>query len=115
MSSLVEFDLSELNGINGFQINGIDGLRGAGRTVSANGDINNDGFADILIGAGSGGDDNGRAFVIYGKSDLFQPEIELASLNGTNGFSIEPVQVSADGDNLGRDVNILGSGPIKFA
>ncbi|WP_306252929.1 FG-GAP repeat protein [Parvularcula sp. IMCC14364] len=80
MSILTQFDLTEINGINGFQINGLEGLVRSGRSLSVDGDINNDGFDDILIGAGSGGNDNGRAFVIFGRSDGFKPVVELSDL-----------------------------------
>jgi hypothetical protein len=44
-------NLSSLNGTNGFQING--GLAGdqSGRAVSGAGDVNGDGYDDLIIGA----------------------------------------------------------------
>ena len=42
------FELSSLNGINGFVINGIDADDGSGRSVSNAGDINGDGIDDNL-------------------------------------------------------------------
>ena len=44
-------ELSSLNGTNGFVINGIDGSDYSGVSVSSAGDINNDGYDDIIIGA----------------------------------------------------------------
>ncbi|WP_048752272.1 Ig-like domain-containing protein, partial [Crocosphaera watsonii] len=45
------FSLSSLDGSNGFVLNGIDGFNESGRSVSGAGDINGDGFDDIIIGA----------------------------------------------------------------
>ena len=44
-------DLSDLNGTNGFIINGIDEDDYSGRSVSSAGDVNGDGIDDIIIGA----------------------------------------------------------------
>ena len=44
-------ELSSLNGTNGFVINGIDADDYSGSSVSSAGDINNDGYDDIIIGA----------------------------------------------------------------
>ena len=46
-----ELDLSDLNGTNGFTINGIDAGDHSGRSVSSAGDVNGDGIDDIIIGA----------------------------------------------------------------
>src|SRR5262249_23918102 len=62
-------ELSSLNGINGFQINGESAADFAGAWVSSAGDINGDGFDDLIIGA-PGADPNGSysgaAYVLFG-------------------------------------------------
>ena len=45
-------NLSTLNGANGFKINGVAALDYSGSSVSTAGDVNGDGFDDLLIGAG---------------------------------------------------------------
>ena len=49
------FELSALDGTNGFVLNGIDGSEfagdGSGTSVSSAGDVNGDGIDDIIIGA----------------------------------------------------------------
>ncbi|WP_413171700.1 integrin alpha [Anabaena azotica] len=44
-------NLSDLNGSNGFVINGITTDDRSGRSVSNAGDVNSDGFDDLIIGA----------------------------------------------------------------
>ena len=44
-------NLSDLNGTNGFIINGIDAYDNSGTSVSSAGDVNGDGIDDIIIGA----------------------------------------------------------------
>ncbi|MDZ7906491.1 MAG: integrin alpha [Cypionkella sp.] len=44
-------ELSSLTGTNGFQINGEAAFDYSGRSVSSAGDVNGDGFDDLIIGA----------------------------------------------------------------
>jgi Ca2+-binding RTX toxin-like protein len=65
------FNLSALNGSNGFAINGIAALDYSGRSVSSAGDVNGDGFDDLIIGA-YGADPNGinaagQSYVVFGQ------------------------------------------------
>ncbi len=101
------FDISNLNGSNGFRINGISPFDGAGESVSNAGDINNDGFDDLIIGA-SGADLNGFAsgssYVVFGKASGFDATFDLSSLNGSNGFRMD----GKPSDNLGTSVSNAG-------
>jgi len=57
------------SGIGGFKIRGEGDGDLAGRAVSAAGDVNGDGFADLLIGApnqDAGGADAGGAYILFG-------------------------------------------------
>jgi hypothetical protein len=56
---------SLLDGINGTLLVGTAGTN-AGISVSGGGDINNDGYSDILIGADFTNSNLGQAFVVYG-------------------------------------------------
>jgi len=89
-------ELSSLNGLNGFVINGIDQNDRSGVTVSMAGDVNDDGVNDLLVGA-SGADPNsnsnaGETYVIFG-SPLVGTSgvVDLSSLDGTAGFVINGI------------------------
>lgn len=88
-----ELDLSKLDGHDGFAITGVPvGEEIAMSAVSSAGDVNGDGFADLILGAPYGDSNNhpdsGESFVIFGKASGFDPQIDLSTLNGSNGFRI---------------------------
>lgn len=101
--------LADLNGANGFRIKGLAGNDGQGYSVASAGDMNNDGFGDLVISAPQadplGRDTAGAVYVVYGKAGGFGAELDLATLNGANGFR---VQGAADGDGLGEAVAAAG-------
>ncbi|WP_445636437.1 hypothetical protein NSTC745_01338 [Nostoc sp. DSM 114161] len=102
------FNLSNLNGSNGFAINGIAGNDNSGNSVSSAGDINGDGFDDLLIGArraDPNGFDSGQAYVVFGNSTGFGATLNLSTLNGSNGFAING---NVAGDQLGVSVSSAG-------
>jgi Ca2+-binding RTX toxin-like protein len=107
------FELSSLDGANGFQINGEAASNHSGYSVSPGGDINGDGFADLIIGAPLGG--TGAGYVVFGKASGFNVLLELSSLDGTNGFQISGefsgdqsgVSVASAGDVNGDGYNDL--------
>jgi len=80
--------LSDLNGTNGFQLNGVDASDRCGFSVSGAGDLNDDGIDDIITGAPGLGGSHGESYVVYGSSLGFPAVFEFSSLDGTNGFQI---------------------------
>src|SRR6266513_4744730 len=105
------FELSSLNGINGFKISGEAAGDYSGFSISDAGDVNGDGFADLLIGAyraDPNGDSSGAAYVVFGKSGGFNPNLNLSSLDGANGFKISGVAAS---DRAGSAVS--GAGDVN--
>ncbi len=99
------FNLSELNGTNGFAINGIDQDDFSGWSVSGAGDINGDGIDDLIIGAPSAYGAAGESYVVFGSSGGFDASFDLNTLNGTNGFTINGINT---GDESGYSVSGAG-------
>ena len=104
-----ELNLSTINGANGFTINGIVARDASGFSVSAAGDVNNDGIADIGIGAPSANGSNenaGQSYIVFGsETELTEPFIVLDDLDGSNGFAINGVEVD---DQLGTSIAAAG-------
>jgi cadherin-like protein/surface protein with Ig-like domain/K319-like protein/FG-GAP repeat protein/PKD domain-containing protein/VCBS repeat protein len=101
-------ELSALNGTDGFVMNGVAENDKSGRPVSSAGDVNGDGFDDVIIGA-SQADPNGisgagTSYVMYGRTS-FGPTIELSVLNGADGFIINGAAVN---DRSGISVSAAG-------
>ncbi|MHC5731492.1 MAG: integrin alpha, partial [Nostoc sp.] len=90
-----QFNLSTLNGTNGFTINGINEGDGLGWSLSSAGDINSDGIDDLIIGArfaDPNGSYSGQSYVVFGSKDGFDAQFNLSTLNGTNGFAINGIE-----------------------
>ena len=101
--------LNTLNGTTGFQLNGVAELDSAGTSVSSAGDVNGDGYHDLIVGA-SGADPNnnsaaGSSYVLFGRSGGFASVINPGSLDGTTGFRLDGVAAS---DNSGQSVSRAG-------
>jgi hypothetical protein len=114
-----ELNVGELDGSNGFAVDGIPTATGLGRAVSNAGDLNGDGVDDFIVArANSAGD--GATYVVFGGPGGFPAVIDVEDLDGTNGFRIDgfgPADVLADSVAHAGDVNgdglddiIIGSG-----
>ncbi|MBH8554919.1 cadherin-like domain-containing protein [Nostocaceae cyanobacterium CENA357] len=101
------FNLSTLNGSNGFFINGFAAAAFSGRSVSSAGDINGDGIDDLIIGAVSPsyGSYSGQSYIVFGKSSGFSASLELFTFNSSNGFLINGINA---GDFSGSSVSSAG-------
>ena len=102
------FELSDLDGTNGFVIKPISVRDRLGEAVSGIGDINNDGIADIAIGAPSAADYAGQSYVVFGSMSGFSATFEVSALDGNNGFIING---SMFNNQLGRGIS--GAGDIN--
>ena len=102
-------DLSNLNGENGFAINGYLPGELSGYSVSGAGDINGDGVDDLIVGAiwayHNRKSNVGKSYVVFGNRDGFASSLEVTSLNGSNGFVINGIH---EGDLSGKSVSGAG-------
>lgn len=115
-------DPSTLNGSNGFVINGINTNDLLGYSVSSAGDVNGDGFDDLIVERSSSNSFNGVSYVVFGAAGGFSPTFDLSSLDGSNGFVINGFDyfrssVSAAGDvnGDGFDDLLIGSPYAGYA
>ena len=106
-------DLTSLSASDGFIIQGDTAGDRAGQSVSAAGDVNSDGIADLLVGANTGGDGGsqaGETYVIFGRTTGFgssvggRQVIDLTFLSASDGFIVQ-------GDRLGD----LSGGRVSHA
>src|SRR5262245_21016127 len=101
-------DVSSLDGTNGFKLEGEANSDLSGFSVASAGDINGDGFADLIVGspcADPHGDRSGASYVVFGRASGFAATINLASLDGSNGFKLNG---AAAQDYSGRQVASAG-------
>jgi hypothetical protein len=86
-------DLSALDGVTGFRLDGVAAYDISGRAVAGAGDINGDGIDDVVIGAPyaapHGNISAGSSHVVFGSSKGFDPIFNLSSLDGSNGFRLD--------------------------
>ncbi len=91
-------------GTGGFVINGQTAGDWSGISVSAAGDVNGDGLADLIVGAGNATGNAGKSYVVYGKTD--GAAVNLATVaSGSGGFAIYG---EAAGDHSGFSVSAAG-------
>src|SRR5919108_395398 len=103
-------DLSSLDGSNGFTLNGEAAFDNSGDSVASAGDVNGDGFADVIIGArfaSPNGSVSGASYVVFGKASGFAANIDLSSLDGSNGFRLSGEEAD------GRGASVVSAGGVN--
>jgi hypothetical protein len=107
----VAVDLENIkNNLGGFAIKGENISDFSGVSVSSGGDINGDGFGDIIIGAVIGGSANanpysGKTYVVFGRNTAYAT-IDLAQVAaGVGGFAIVS---NTDDEQSGHSVSSAG-------
>lgn len=110
----IAINLADLDGTNGFTMNGINPNDSSGFSVSMVGDVNGDGIDDLLIGASWVNDKRGQSYIVFG-SKLWPTVINLGSLNGTNGFAINGINPNYySGILVAKSNDINGDGIADF-
>ncbi|MCL1471938.1 VWD domain-containing protein [Argonema antarcticum] len=113
--NIAAFNLSNLNGSNGFTLNGINAGNFAGVSVNTLGDFNGDGFHDFIIGAFAADPNNnnaaGETYVVFGKKGGFPASIDLPKLDGSNGFILNGIDTNGfSGGSVSSAGDINGDG-----
>jgi hypothetical protein len=85
-SSLSNIDLDNLTIEQGFMISGNNYHDGIGYSVSWAGDVNKDGYADIIVGSDYINTSSGKAYIIFGGPSLVN--VNVNSLTPTQGITI---------------------------
>ena len=83
----------------------------AAKSVASAGDVNGDGFADLIVGATGAdphGSYSGASYVVFGKAAGFGANLNLATLSSANGFKLSGV---AAGDYSG--VSVASAGDVN--
>ena len=110
------FNLTQLNGTNGFTSDGQFPNDNSGGDVTGAGDVNQDGCDDLMIGAPRFGVTQGRAYLIFGGRTL-NSRLNLSSLDGFNGFyldgEVSPGDLTYTGTRLGT-VDFNGDGTLDL-
>ncbi len=107
------FALADLDGTQGFRLDGVGVDDYCGWSVASAGDVNGDGISDVILGA-YGAAPGGRfragsSFVVFGKDTpsgpAFPPAVAISELDGRNGFRLNGVNAM---DFSGRSVSSAG-------
>src|SRR4029453_6569407 len=94
-----DVNLSTLDGSNGFKLSGAAAGDASGYSVSAAGDVNGDGVDDLIIGAPHTDLKflySGVSYVVFGRASGFAANVNLSTLDGSNGFKLRGVGGGAD-------------------
>ena len=86
--------LSELDDSQGFVIEGIDKGDQAGWSVNTAGDVNGDGYDDIIIGAPYAANKKGESYVIFGGD--FTGDSTVTSASGDDLLTVSTTSTDAD-------------------
>ncbi|CAN0027680.1 unnamed protein product, partial [Ectocarpus sp. 8 AP-2014] len=82
--------LGLLDGTDGFRVTAEFSTGRLGYSVSGVGDVNNDGFNDVILGESPDSTSTaGAAYVVFGSESFSALNLDVSALDGTNGFKIE--------------------------
>ncbi|SEQ11663.1 integrin alpha [Nitrosomonas ureae] len=100
-------NLSDLDGSNGFRFEDIALGDRLGSSVSTAGDVNGDGFDDVIV-SDSSFSGNPNNYVVFGKASGFEATMNLSEIDGSNGFRLKGI------DNGFVFINVIsGAGDVN--
>ena len=107
LPALITLSSGWLDGNNGVILAGAQANANSGCSVSSAGDVNGDGYADLLVGAYQANSGAGETYLVYGRSNGLPALITLSSgwLDGNNGVILAGAQANA---NSGYSVSSAG-------
>ncbi len=96
-----------LNPANTFRITGMDSAFDTSTLSLASGNINNDGYDDIVIGNNGVNLAGGGGYVVFGGNSFIPGgSMDVSTLNGTNGFEMRANDLQAAGRSVASgDIN----------
>ena len=101
-----QIDVADLDGTNGFMLRGASDYDLSGSSVSSAGDINGDGIDDLIIEIfGFSRYSKSGSYIVFGSNEEFAAQIDLGTLDGTNGFEIRHWERSTPSTSSGGDIN----------
>ena len=104
-----EIAVSSLDGSNGFRI--VEGNAATfDRSVALAGDVNGDGLNDFIIGDGTAAGASGSAYLVFGRTGGFGPQLDLTTLDGETGFRMDGPAGSRAGIAVGAAGDVNGDG-----
>ena len=104
------FSVDDLDGTNGFTILGDNVNDLSGFSVSTAGDINGDGYDDIIIGKPERYSDIPQAYVYFGKAGGYSMDVQVELLNGTDGFALNGTKDMKHGYSVSNAGDVNGDG-----
>jgi hypothetical protein len=86
-----DIDLASFTSAQGFKVLGVTFSDNSGYSVASAGDVNGDGYSDVIIGAYDADPNSrytaGTSYIIFGKASGFS-DIDLLSLTSSQGFKV---------------------------
>src|SRR5262249_20841568 len=104
-------ELSDLDGDNGFRLDGAGGFKGRSGSSAGGGD--GDGYDDVIVGAfraNPNGHYSGASYVVFGNASGFDATVPLASLDGTDGFRLDGKSGFQSGTSVASAGDVNGDG-----
>ena len=103
-------ELATLDSERGFKFNGTNPGEMVGWSVSGAGDVNQDGFDDVLLGAFGANQWSGAGYLVFGRDESFASPLDATSLGGGIGFSMYGEAGAMVGWSVGGGGDLNGDG-----